>query len=82
MMPILTDHVKIEAGFESFSTLLVVSMPVAIWCYLGSHSAVGVFGLIKSTNIVDKQRLLLRPTRAKDEPLEQTQSARGNFKTR
>lgn len=51
MVPIFAENVKIEAGFASCSTLLVVSLPISMWCYLGYIPAVSVFGIIKSGNL-------------------------------
>jgi hypothetical protein len=48
MMPVLAEHVKVEAGFASCSTLLVLSLPIPLWCYLPDHPAVSVAGIIKS----------------------------------
>ncbi|KAL5323643.1 hypothetical protein ACEPPN_008183 [Leptodophora sp. 'Broadleaf-Isolate-01'] len=52
MMPVLAESVKVEAGFASFSTLLVVSLPVAMWCYLPSNPAISVAGIIRSSNLL------------------------------
>lgn len=52
MMPVLAEHVKVEAGFASFSTLLVLSIPAAIWGYIPDHLAIAVIGLIKSNDLV------------------------------
>jgi len=51
MMPALADEVKVEVGFASFSTLLVVSILIALWCYLPDDLAIAVVGLIKSSNL-------------------------------
>lgn len=52
MMPVLADQVIIEAGFASCSTLLIVSLPVALWCYLPNNPAISVIGIVKSTNLL------------------------------
>ena len=52
MMPVLADKIKIEAGFASCSTLLIVSLPVALWCYLPDDPALSVIGIVKSTNLL------------------------------
>ncbi len=52
MMPILAKNVRVEAGFASFSTLLIMSMPVAQWCYIDSHPAITTMGIIKSANLI------------------------------
>ena len=53
-MPAIAEEVKIEAGFDSFSTLLIVSIPFALSAYIPSHAAVLSLGPILSGNkIVD-----------------------------
>jgi hypothetical protein len=52
MMPLLADHVKVEAGFRSFSTLLVLSLTIPLWCYLEEHPAISLIGIIRSSNLV------------------------------
>ena len=50
MMPLLAEHVKVEASFSSFSTLLMVSLTIPLWCYLENHPAITLEGLIRSSN--------------------------------
>jgi len=64
MMPVLAENVKIEAGFASFSTLLLVSLPVAMWCYLPSNPAISVAGIIRSPNLVPDTKMLTVPALA------------------
>jgi len=52
IIPIHANQVKVEAGFASLSTLIVISVPIASWCYIASHPAITVFGLIKSVNLL------------------------------
>jgi hypothetical protein len=53
-MPAIAEEVKIEAGFDSFSTLLIISLPFALSAYIPSHAAVLSLGPILSENkIVD-----------------------------
>ncbi|KAG4438265.1 hypothetical protein IFR05_006247 [Cadophora sp. M221] len=52
MMPVLAESVKVEAGFASFSTLLIVSLPVAMWCYLPNNPAISIAGIIRSSNLL------------------------------
>jgi hypothetical protein len=53
-MPAIAEEVKIEAGFDSFSTLLIVSILFALSAYIPSHAAVLFLGPILSGNkIVD-----------------------------
>ncbi|KAH8587443.1 hypothetical protein B0O99DRAFT_494001, partial [Bisporella sp. PMI_857] len=52
MMPVLAEQVKIEAGFTSFSTLIIATIPVDMWCYVQHHPAITLIGLVKSSNLV------------------------------
>jgi hypothetical protein len=52
MVPVLAHHVKVEAGFSSFSTLLILSLSVQLWCYLPHHPAISVIGMINSPNLL------------------------------
>ncbi|KAK0106231.1 hypothetical protein ONS96_003873 [Cadophora gregata f. sp. sojae] len=60
MMPVLAQSVKVEAGFASFSTLLLVSLPVAMWCYLPANPAISVAGIIKSPNLIADVNLVTK----------------------
>jgi hypothetical protein len=55
-MPAIAEGVKVEAGFDSFSTLLIVSIPLAFSAYMPSDAAVVSLGLICSEN-----RIILSP---------------------
>jgi len=56
MMPVNAEQVKVEAGFASFSTLLMVSLPVEIWCYLDPHPAITLAGFTRSPNLIKQLR--------------------------
>ncbi|TGO12049.1 hypothetical protein BTUL_0095g00070 [Botrytis tulipae] len=47
MMPVIANSVTVEAGFGSFSTLILVSMPTPIWVFLGKDPAFNLVGIIK-----------------------------------
>jgi hypothetical protein len=49
-MPAIGEEVQIEAGFDSFSTLLIVSLPIAISSYLPRNNAIISLGPITSMN--------------------------------
>jgi hypothetical protein len=51
-LPIDTKSVRIEAGFASDSTLLMVSLPVAMLGYLPGDPAITMLGVIRSTNLL------------------------------
>lgn len=52
-MPAIAEEVKIEAGFDSFSTLLIVSIPFALSAYIPSHPAIMSLGPISSENKIE-----------------------------
>lgn len=49
-MPIPADQVKVVAGFDAFSTLVILSVPLAISAYLSFDPAVISLGPIRSEN--------------------------------
>jgi hypothetical protein len=51
-MPTIAAEVKVEAGFDSFSTLAIVSIPISFSGYLPSDPAVISLGPITSSNRV------------------------------
>ena len=51
-LPIAAKSIRVEAGFASDSTLLMVSMPVGLLQYLSKDPAIMVLGTIKSSNLL------------------------------
>jgi hypothetical protein len=51
-MPTFAEEVKVEAGFNSFSTLLIVSIPLSLYDYLPPNPAIISLGPITSSNIL------------------------------
>ncbi|KAL5315687.1 hypothetical protein ACEPPN_016557 [Leptodophora sp. 'Broadleaf-Isolate-01'] len=51
-VPVVAEEVKIEAGFDSFSSLLILSIPISLMAYLPSNSALISLGPITSSNNV------------------------------
>jgi hypothetical protein len=51
-IPLDTKSVRIEAGFASDSTLLMVSLPVAMLGYLPDNPAITMLGVTRSTNLL------------------------------
>jgi len=49
-MPTIAEEVSIEASFDSFSTLLIVSLPISLSSYLPRNDAVISLGPITSIN--------------------------------
>lgn len=51
-IPLLTKSVRVEAGFASDSTLLMVSVPIAVLGYLPKDPAITMLGVTRSTNML------------------------------
>lgn len=49
-IPLSTNQVRVEAGFKSDSTLLMVSLPIAFHGYLRKDPAIQLLGTIRSKN--------------------------------
>ncbi|KAF7915678.1 uncharacterized protein EAE98_011021 [Botrytis deweyae] len=47
MMPVIANSITVEAGFSSFSTVILVSMPTPVWVCLGRDPAFNLVGIIK-----------------------------------
>jgi hypothetical protein len=65
-MPAAVEEVKVEAGFKSDSTLLLVSVPLSFWPYLPQRPATFLLGPIRSSNLMALRdpNLARRPTEA------------------
>jgi hypothetical protein len=51
-IPAITEQVKVEVGFDSFSSLLIVSIPLSLSGYLPPDRAVISLGPISSSNLI------------------------------
>jgi hypothetical protein len=51
-IPVVAQQVRVEAGFDSFSSLLIVSIPISLSAYLSYNPAVSCLGPITSSNLV------------------------------
>jgi hypothetical protein len=51
-MPVVAQQVRVEAGFDSFSSLLIVSIPISLSAYLSYNPAISCLGPITSRNLV------------------------------
>jgi hypothetical protein len=51
-IPTAVEEVKVEAGFKSDSTLLLVSLPLSLWPYLPQCPATFLLGPIRSSNLM------------------------------
>jgi WD40 repeat protein len=52
LVPVLVEEVKVEAGFGSFSSLLIVSVPISLSIYLPRDPAVISLGPITTSNLI------------------------------
>lgn len=51
-IPIVAKDIKVEAGFDSFSTLIIVSLPISLSAYLPLDPAITCLGPITSPNLI------------------------------
>lgn len=47
-MPVPAESIKFESFYDSFSTLLIILVPVPTWCYFKPHPAITCLGLVTS----------------------------------
>jgi len=52
IIPLLVEEVKVEAGFDSFSSILIVSLPISLSSYIPTNPAVMCLGPIRSRNMI------------------------------
>jgi hypothetical protein len=52
MIPAVAECIKVEAGWVSLSTLIIVSVPMSIWKYIEGHQAIRLVGIIQSPNLL------------------------------
>ncbi|KAN0116756.1 hypothetical protein V8E51_002733 [Hyaloscypha variabilis] len=55
-VPVSSSLVRVEAGFASNSTILMVSMPAAMIAYLPSDPAIIILGVIHSENLLTQRK--------------------------
>jgi len=57
MIPAVAECVKVEAGWISLSTLIIVSIPMSIWKYIEGHPAIRLVGIIQSPNLLSPKQV-------------------------
>lgn len=76
-IPLSTKSVRVEAGFASDSTLLMVSVPIALLGYLPENPAITMLGVTRSANllctITDHQPTLPNISGLRDDIMEEKQ---------
>lgn len=53
--PLLAKYVSVEGVYRSYSTLLLLSVPVVLWDLLPDHPATQFVGYVKSRNLVPRE---------------------------
>lgn len=56
--PLLAKYVSIEGVYKSYSTLLLLSVPVVLWDLLPDHPASQFVGYVRSCNLMQREKLL------------------------
>ena len=59
-IPVVASLVRVEAGFASDSTLLMVSMPAAMSAYISSNPAITIIGTTRSKNLLSLPAIKLQ----------------------
>jgi hypothetical protein len=54
--PLLAKHVGVEGVYRSYSTLLLLSVPVVLWDLLPNHRACNFIGYVASENLTPKHK--------------------------
>jgi hypothetical protein len=65
VLGIAIDGIRPEAAYESFSTLTMISLPLAAWHLLPNNSACRFVGLVNSTNLLNDESALSKENVAK-----------------
>jgi hypothetical protein len=60
MIPAAAECIKVEAGWASLPTLIIVSVPMSIWKYIEEHPAIRLVGIIQSPNLLAPKQVELR----------------------
>ncbi|OBS27948.1 hypothetical protein FPOA_01888 [Fusarium poae] len=56
--PLLATHVSVEAVYRSYSTLLILSVPVVVWNLLPEHPATQFVGYVRTRNLLSRDAAL------------------------
>ena len=62
-IPVPVNSVNIEAVFHSYSTLLLISAPIAVWNCLSKHPSCSFIGVVKSSNLLLLSQSAIRTQR-------------------
>jgi hypothetical protein len=59
-MPAVAEEVKIEAGYGSFSSILIISIPISLSLYIPQDPAIIKIGPVTSQNLLNESRSIQR----------------------
>lgn len=71
-IPTSAQGVKVEAQFESDSTILILRAPLPLWTCLKDHPAIATLGPVTSSNILATPTIISNQTVDKKEPVKGT----------
>lgn len=60
-MPIPNERIKFVAAYQSFSTLLIITIPIQTWCCFERHPAITCLGILASRPAITPDQLKLAP---------------------
>jgi hypothetical protein len=73
--PALAKFAKVQSVFQSYSTLLLVSLPVMVWDLLPENTACSFVGYISSNDLLKDTSGLQKPMANSGKPIDQIQEA-------
>ncbi|RAL64603.1 hypothetical protein DID88_001636 [Monilinia fructigena] len=56
-VPVSAESIKFEAAYRIFSTLIIIFMPGAMWCYFKRHPAITCLGIVTPGPIITRNEL-------------------------
>jgi hypothetical protein len=67
-MPAVAEEVKIEAGYKSFSSILIISIPINLSLYIPQDPAIIKIGPVTSQNLLNESRSIQRQAQREWKP--------------
>jgi hypothetical protein len=68
-MPAVAEEVKIEAGYGSFSSILIISIPISLSLYIPQDPAIIKIGPVTSQNLLNESRSIQRQAQRERKPV-------------
>lgn len=60
-MPIPKERIKFVAAYQSSSTLLIITIPIGMWCCFERHPAITCLGIVTSRPAITPEQLKPAP---------------------